>query len=264
MSSCKWHRFFTNCKIQNGCHRTSAIHIFVIFVYHFFVWSPWYKEIYSKCIVLMIWDMTTINGTRYVIVRSGVRAPPGVWYLKKFKRVINIHYDEATIFDSHGNFLVGNLVTGIWIKSRMLGSTKRSSIDCLKEIAIFCARIYEKVMRPNILALHRAILQKPLLFYVILKVYWYYCRTVDRYTIHYFVLEYQQSKYKKRRQVSSENYWCMHVSLDFLYLQEAVHGLGFHPHHAMIQLIIQVHVVNIRQTYRRGDNNESLGTKQLS
>ena len=43
--------------------------------------------------------------------------------------------------------------------------------------------------------------------------------------------------------MSDENYWCLHVSLDFLHLQIAVHGLGFHSHHAMLQPIIQVHVV---------------------
>ena len=52
--------------------------------------------------------------------------------------------------------------------------------------------------------------------------------------------------------------------MDFLHLQEAVHGLGFHPHHAMLQQIIQVHVVNFRQGSGRRDNDESLGTKQLS
>ena len=56
----------------------------------------------------------------------------------------------------------------------------------------------------------------------------------------------------------------MHVSLDFLHLQEAVHGLGFHPHHAMLQPIVQVCVVNFRQASGRGDHDESLGTKQLS
>ena len=44
-------------------------------------------------------------------------------------------------------------------EAECFGSTKRSSIDCLNKIAIICARIYEKVMRPNILALPRAILQ---------------------------------------------------------------------------------------------------------
>ena len=29
------------------------------------------------------------------------------------------------------------------------------------------------------------------------------------------------------------NYWCMHAPLDFLHLQQVVHGLGFHPHHAV-------------------------------
>ena len=57
-----------------------------------------------------------------------------------------------------------------------------------------------------------------------------------------------------------ENYWCLHVSLDFLHLQEAVHGFGFHPHHAMLQTIVQVHVVNFRQAFGRGDNDASLGT----
>ena len=76
MPSCKWNRFPTNRKIQNGRHRTYSIHIFVIFVYNSFVWRPWYIEMYLRCLALMIWDMTS-NGTRYVIERSWVRAPPG-------------------------------------------------------------------------------------------------------------------------------------------------------------------------------------------
>ena len=76
--SCKWHRFSINLKIQIGCHLTSAFHIFVIFVYNFLVWSPWYIKIYLRCIALRIWDMTIINGTRYVIERSWVRAQLGV------------------------------------------------------------------------------------------------------------------------------------------------------------------------------------------
>ena len=43
-------------------------------------------------------------------------------------------------------------------ESECFGSIKRSSIDCLNEISIPCAMIYGKVMRPNILALPRAIL----------------------------------------------------------------------------------------------------------
>ena len=88
MPSCKWHRFSTNRKLHNGCHRTSAIHIFVIFVYNFFVWSHRYIGIYLRCIVFMIWDTTTINGTRYVIERSWVRAPPGVCYFPPHKMSI--------------------------------------------------------------------------------------------------------------------------------------------------------------------------------
>ena len=64
--------------------------------------------------------------------------------------------------------------------------------------------------------------------------------------------------------MSDENDWCVHVSLDVLHLQEAVHGLGYHPHHAMLQPILQVYVVNFRQASGRGNNDESLGTKQLS
>ena len=86
MPSCKWHRFPTNRKIQNGCHLTSAIHIFVIFVYNFLVWSPRYIKIYLRCIVLMIWDMTTINRTWYVIEISLVRDPPGVSYFPSHKK----------------------------------------------------------------------------------------------------------------------------------------------------------------------------------
>ena len=42
----------------------------------------------------------------------------------------------------------------------------------------------------------------------------------------------------KLRQMSEENYWCMHAPLDFLHLQEAVHGLGFNPHHAVLQPVV--------------------------
>ena len=60
------------------------------------------------------------------------------------------------------------------------------------------------------------------------------------------------------------NYWCMHVSLDFLHLQKAVHGVGFLPHRAMLPTKVKVHVVNFRQAFRRVNNDEGLGTKQLS
>ena len=41
-------------------------------------------------------------------------------------------------------------------------------------------------------------ISKPLLLHVILNAYLYYCSTVNRYAIHYFVLEYQQSRDKTR------------------------------------------------------------------
>ena len=48
MPSCKWYRFSTNRKIQNGWHRTSAIHIFVIFVYIVFCLEPLiYRNIFK-------------------------------------------------------------------------------------------------------------------------------------------------------------------------------------------------------------------------
>ena len=50
---------------------------FVIFVHSFFVWRPWFIEIYLRCLALMIWDMTS-NGTRYVIEISWIRAPTGM------------------------------------------------------------------------------------------------------------------------------------------------------------------------------------------
>ena len=64
--------------------------------------------------------------------------------------------------------------------------------------------------------------------------------------------------------MSDEIYWCMHVSLDFLHLQEAVHGLGFFPHHVMFATKVKVNVVNFSQESGRGNNDESVGTKQLS
>ena len=59
--------------------------------------------------------------------------------------------------------------------------------------------------------------------------------------------------------MSDENYWCMHASFDFLHLQDHVHGFGFHPHHAMLEPIVKVHVVNFIQASGRGDNGASLG-----
>ena len=56
----------------------------------------------------------------------------------------------------------------------------------------------------------------------------------------------------------------MHAPLDFLHLQEAVHGLGFHPHDVMLQPVVLVYVVGSRQASGMGDNDESLGIKQLS
>ena len=67
MPSCKWHLSPTNRKFQNGCyHRTSVIHIFVIFAFNCLVWSHWYVEINLRCIV---WWAETLRIliTRYVI-----------------------------------------------------------------------------------------------------------------------------------------------------------------------------------------------------
>ena len=58
---------------------------FVISMYNFLVWSPWYIEICLGCNALVIWDMTTINPTRYVIKWSLVRAPSGVCYFPPHK-----------------------------------------------------------------------------------------------------------------------------------------------------------------------------------
>ena len=74
----------------------------------------------------------------------------------------------------------------------------------------------------------------------------------------------QLIQWLKLRQMSDESYWCMHVSLDFLHLQEAVQGLCFLPHHVLLPRKVKVHVVNFRQASGRGNNDESLGTKQFS
>ena len=58
----------------------------------------------------------------------------------------------------------------------------------MNKIAILCAWIYKKLMRPNILAFPRTTLQKLVLLHVILNAYRYYCSTVNRYERHYFVL----------------------------------------------------------------------------
>ena len=46
--------------------------------------------------------------------------------------------------------------------------------------------------------------------------------------------------------MSDENYSCMYVSFDSLHIQEAAHELGFRPHHAVLQPIVQVHMVNFK------------------
>ena len=79
-----------------------------------------------------------------------------------------------------------------------LNSTKPCSIQCwINTIAILFARISEKVMRLDILALPRTILQRLFLLNVTLNAYWYFCSTSKRYAIHYFVIEYQQSRNQK-------------------------------------------------------------------
>ena len=103
MPSCKWHCCPTNRKIQNGRHRTSSIRIFVTFIYNFLGWSPWYIKIYVGCIALVIWDMTTINRTRYVIERSWVRAPSVVYYfpLHKMSTVSRTFVCQPLQADTH-------------------------------------------------------------------------------------------------------------------------------------------------------------------
>ena len=82
MPSCKWHRFPLIRKFQIGPSSNifNSYFFFVIFVYNSLVWTPWYKEIYLRCIALLIWHMATNNGTRYVIERSWARPPPGLIY----------------------------------------------------------------------------------------------------------------------------------------------------------------------------------------
>ena len=80
MPSCKWHRFPQIVKFKMAVIR----HLQFIFL-SFSNTISWFG--YLKCIVLMIWDMTTINGTRYVIEISWVRAPLGVCYFPRHKIV---------------------------------------------------------------------------------------------------------------------------------------------------------------------------------
>ena len=140
-----------------------------------------------------------------------------------------------------------------------------TSIAWMNTIAFFCARSFEKVMLPNILALSRTILQILLLLHVILNACWYYCSTVNRYATHILFLNISNRNIKRRfRSIDTvvENFArCQAKIISHL---EALHRLGFHPNHAWLQPIIQVHVVNVRQASGRGDNDESLGTKQLS
>ena len=122
--------------------------------------------------------------------------------------------------------------------------------------------IYEKVMHPNILALARTILQKLVLLYVILNAYWYYCNAVNKYAPLFcsWISAIEKSKDSLDQLIQClktlpDVKWKLYE--DFLHLQEGVHGLGFHPHHAMIHPIVQVHVVNSRQASGREDNDES-------
>ena len=66
--------------------------------------------------------------------------------------------------------------------------------------------------------------------------------------------------------MSDENYWCMHVSLDLLHLHKKLCMDWAFIHimlYAMLEPIIQVHVVNFRQASGRGDNDESFGNKKI-
>ena len=75
--------------------------------------------------------------------------------------------------------------------------------------------------------------------------------TADIYALYFVVLDissHQFSSWLKTLHVVSctdfHIYWFMHVSLDLLHLQEAVQGLGLHPHRAVLQPVVQVQVIN--------------------
>ena len=117
--------------------------------------------------------------------------------------------------------------------------------------------IYEKVMRPNIMALPQTLSQSP--FFCMSSWMLTGINAAQSTDMQYIILfsnisnreikhtPDQLIQWLKLRQMSDESYWCMHVSLDFLHLQEAVHGLGFLPHHVMLPRKVTVHVVNFRQ-----------------
>ena len=113
----------------------------------------------------------------------------------------------------------------------------------MNKIAVLCAWIYEKVMRPNTLAFPRTILQKLVLLNVILNSYRYFAaQSTDMQYIILFLNISNRDIKRRFRSIDTvvgnfarcqENYWCMHAPLDSLHLQQVVYWLGFHPHHAV-------------------------------
>ena len=129
-----------------------------------------------------------------------------------------------------------------------------ASIAWMNKIAILCARIYEKVMRPNIFALARTILH-----------------STDMQYINLFLNICNRDIKRRFRSIDTvgENFarcqtkiigTCMYHWISCTYKKLCMDLAFIH----ILLCYSQVHVVNSRQASGRGDNDESLGTTQLS
>ena len=132
--------FSHNCKIQNGCHRTSVNRIFVIFAFNFLVLSHWYVEIYCRCIVLMIWDITNINGTRHVIEIVGSSPIRGCNPLVKSEGCQNSSLSYIFVL--------------IWMFSDKVGSFICRSLAVLSTWVYFPSFVVHAITQPIVMTLN--------------------------------------------------------------------------------------------------------------
>ena len=136
------------------------------------------------------------------------------------------------------------------VGAECFGSSKGSNKECLNKqnCSSLCMDL-RKSNAPKHSGFSQNHVTKAFSFalHVILNSCRYFCSTVNRY-MQYIIMFLNISNREIKRRFRSidivvghfarcqrKNYWCMHAPLDFLLLQEDVHGLGFHSHHAMLQ-----------------------------
>ena len=121
------------------------------------------------------------------------------------------------------------------LEAKCFGSTKPSSIECLNEQS--CNSLCKDLRKSNVskhIGFAQNLISKPPLLHIILNAYWYYCSTVNRY---------------------AKKIFCSRIP--------AIERSN-DPLDQLMQSLKSSHVVNVKQASGRGDNDASLGTKQLS